>query len=137
MIVGKLPHRSDLLYELNRVAKHQGLKAGFIQVLGALQRARLSFYDQQKRAYLELDFDAPHEIVSGTGNISVRDDTPYVHLHLGIADSSGRVVGGHCLEGCTVFAVEYVIIPFVGMAPRRTYDATTGLYLWEKESYSF
>ncbi len=47
MIVGKLPHRADLLYELNRVAKNQGLKAGFIQVLGALQRARLSFYDQQ------------------------------------------------------------------------------------------
>lgn len=137
MIVGKLPHRADLLYELNRVAKNQGVKAGFIQVLGALQRARLSFYDQQKRAYLELSFDSPHEIVSGTGNISVRDDNPYVHLHLGIADSSGRVVGGHCLEGCSVFAVEYVIIPFVGITPRRVYDPTTGLYQWEKESYSF
>jgi uncharacterized protein len=135
MVIGKLPHRTDLLYELNRLVKKRAISAGVIQVIGALSRAHLSFYDQQKRAYRELSFEAPHEIVSGTGNISQRDGSPYVHLHLALADQTGRVVGGHCLEGCTIYAVEYVIFPMDGITPKRTFDETTGLYLWDKEYY--
>ena len=136
MFIGKFNHGSDLLYAINRLVRDQSIKAGYIQLMGGLQRARLSYFDQQKRAYRELAFDGPHEIVAGTGNISLRDDTPNVHLHLAIANHEGKVVGGHCLEGCTIYAVEYVIIPFVGVEPRRIYDDKTGLHLWEKDRYS-
>lgn len=138
MIIGKLPFKSDLLRELNKLAAKQNIVAGAIQVMGSLSRARLSFFDQKIRAYRELDFDAPHEIVGGTGNISVRNDTgkPSVHLHLAVADSQGKVLGGHCLEGCTVFAVEFVIWPFNGPAPKRVIDHTTGLILWENALYT-
>ncbi|MSM39813.1 MAG: DUF296 domain-containing protein [Geobacter sp.] len=137
MIMGKLPFRGDLLRELNRCAAAQDIQAGTVQVIGSLSRARLSFFDQKIRAYQELDFDAPHEIVSGCGTISLRDDKPTVHLHLAVAGSDGRVMGGHCLEGCTVFAVEFVMVPFRGEAPRRGIDAgDTGLLLWEKALYT-
>ena len=103
--------------------------------MGSLGRARLSFYDQQMRAYRELDFDASHEIVAGTGNISLRDGAPQVHLHLAVADSQGKVFGGHCLDGCRVFAVEFAIWPFTGAVPKRVPDADTGLLLWEEALY--
>lgn len=135
MYIGKLPHKSDLLYELNRLVKHRGIDAGIIQLMGGLSRAHLSFYDQQNHAYQELSFETPHEIVCGTGNISRRDGNPYVHMHLALADRTGRVVGGHCLEGCTIFAVEYVIFPLNGIKPERKYDEATGLYVWEEEFY--
>jgi uncharacterized protein len=138
MVIGKLPYKSDLLRGLNKIAAAQGIKAGVVQVMGSLSRARLSFYDQKIRAYRELDFDAPHEIVAGNGNISLRsgDGVPTVHLHLAVADSQGKVVGGHCLEGCTVFAGEFVIWPFTGTPMRRMLDHATGLYLWEQALYS-
>jgi uncharacterized protein len=136
MIIGRLPYKSDLLRELNRFVTAQGIQAGVIQVMGSLGRARLSFYDQLMHAYRELDFDAQHEIITGTGNISLRDGATSVHLHLGVADSQGRVFGGHCLEGCRVFAVEFTIWPFTGTPPRRVPDADTGLLLWEERSYS-
>jgi len=138
MIIGKLPYKSDLLRELNRLVTHRNIEAGAVQVMGSLSRARLSFFDQKMRAYRELDFDAPHEIVAGAGNISLRTDTetPSVHLHLSVADSQGKVVGGHCLEGCTIYAVEFVIVPFTGPPPRRTLDQATGLLLWEHPLYS-
>jgi predicted DNA-binding protein with PD1-like motif len=138
MILGKLPYKSDLLRELNKLATHQKIKGGVVQVMGSLGRARLSFFDQKIRAYRELDFDAPHEIVAGNGNISLRTDdgVPAVHLHLAVADSQGSVVGGHCLEGCLVFAVEFVIWPFNGPPPRRVLDNATGLFLWEQAIYS-
>ena len=138
MIIGKLPYKSDLLRELIKLTAKQNITAGAVQVMGSLSRARLSFFDQKIRAYRELDFDAPHEIVAGNGNISLRNDdgVPTVHLHLAVADSQGRVVGGHCLEGCLVFAVEFVIWPFCGPPPRRVRDNDTGLLLWEHALYS-
>ena len=138
MLMGKLPYRSDLLRGLNRVAAAQGIKAGVVQVMGSVRRARLSFFDQKIRAYRELDFDGPHEIVAGSGNISLRDGdgSATVHLHLAVADSNGQVVGGHCLEGCSVYALEYVIWPFSGPGPRRVADHATGLHLWEKALYN-
>ena len=135
MIIGRLPYRSDLVRGLNKLAQDQGIQAGVVQVIGSLGRARLSFFDQKMRAYRELDFDAPHEIVSGTGNISRRDGKPTVHLHLAVADSEGRVVGGHCLEGCLVYAVEFAIWPFAGKTPQRAPDGATGLLLWEDGLY--
>jgi uncharacterized protein len=136
MIIGRLPYRSDLLRELNKFAKAQGIEAGVVQVMGSVGRARLSFYDQLLRAYRELDFDSPHEIIAGTGNISLRDGAPHVHLHLAVSDSQGQVHGGHCLDGCLAFAVEFVIWPFTGTAPRRVPDANTGLLLWEEPFYA-
>ena len=137
MIIGRLPYKSDLLRELNKIAAQQEIKAGVVQVMGSLSRARLSFFDQQIRAYRELDFDASHEIVSGTGNLSLRSDdgVPFAHLHIAVANSTGNVVGGHCLEGCTVYAVEFVIWPFCGTPPRRVLDNATGLLLWEQALY--
>ena len=135
MIIGKLPHRSDLLYELNRLVKSQSVNAGIIQVIGALSRAHLSFFDQKKRAYQELSFEEPHEIVSGNGNVSLKDGVPHVHMHLALANSTGSLVGGHCLEGCTIYAVEYTIFKLDQIEPKRVFDEATGLYLWENERY--
>lgn len=135
MIIGKLPYKSDLLRALNKIVATKGIKAGVVQVMGTLGRARLSFFDQKLRAYKELDFDTSHEIVSGMGNISCRDSAPSVHLHLAVADSEGKVVGGHCLVGCRVYAVEFAIWPFNGKAPQRTLDQATGLFLWTEGVY--
>ena len=137
MILGRLPYKSDLVRELNKLAANQKIQSGVVQVMGSLGRARLSFFDQKIRAYRELDFDAPHEIVAGNGNISLRTDDgiPSVHLHIAVADSQGNVVGGHCLEGCLVYGVEFVIWPFNGTPPKRVLDHDTGLLLWEQSLY--
>jgi predicted DNA-binding protein with PD1-like motif len=135
MIIGKLPYKTDLLRELNKFANEHDVAAGFVQLIGSLSRARLSYYDQQTHAYQVIDFDAPYEIVAGTGNISLRDGSPYVHIHVAVSDRDGKVIGGHCLDGCLVFAVEFIMWPYRGPAPRRTLDAATGLFLLEKNSY--
>ncbi|GLI38528.1 DNA-binding protein [Geobacter hydrogenophilus] len=135
MFMGKLPHQADLIDALTETARANGIRAGAIQVVGALQRAKLGFYDQWSKTYREIPFAKPLEIVSGMGNISLRDGKPFVHLHLSLSDEEGKVFGGHALEGCTIFAAEYAIMPLPGSAPVRTFDETTGLFLWEREQY--
>ena len=135
MFMGKLPHHADLIGALTDATRVNGIQAGAIQVMGALQRAKVGFYDQWSKTYREIPFAKPLEIVSGTGNISLRDGKPFVHLHLSLSDEEGKVFGGHAMEGCTVFAVEYVIMPLPAGAPVRVFDETTGLFLWEREQY--
>jgi predicted DNA-binding protein with PD1-like motif len=135
MFMGKLPHKADLIGALTETAGANGIQAGAVQVMGALEKATLGFYDQRSKAYRELLFASPLEIVSGTGNISLRDGKPFVHLHLAVSDEEGKVFGGHAMEGSIVFAAEYVIMPLPGTAPVRTFDETTGLFLWEREQY--
>ncbi len=135
MFMGKLPHQTDLIGALTEAAAVNGIEAGALQVVGALQGAKLGFYDQWSKTYRELPFAKPLEIVSGLGNISLRDGKPFVHLHLSLSDEEGKVFGGHAMEGCTVFAAEYVIVPLPGAVPVRTFDETTGLYLWERKQY--
>lgn len=135
MFMGKLPHQSDLIGALTEAAAANDIRAGALQVIGALRGARLGFYDQWSRTYRELAFAKPLEIVSGMGNVSLRDGKPFVHLHLALSDEEGKVFGGHALEGCTVFAAEYIIIPLPGVTPVRGFDETTGLHLWEREQY--
>jgi hypothetical protein len=64
------------------------------------------------------------EIVSLSGTIASFGGS---HLHLSVADSSGRVLGGHVKEGCIVHTtVELVIGVLEGYAFHREIDPDTG-----------
>ena len=72
------------------------------------QRA-FAYYEQGDQRYRELESDTHHEIVGFTGNVSLRDDRPFLHAHATFADATGATVGGHLLRGCEVFVAEVMI----------------------------
>ena len=54
-------------------------------ITGAVRRARYAYYEQADRRYLELETHTHHEIVGFTGNVSLKDDRPFLHAeHLGL-----------------------------------------------------
>jgi predicted DNA-binding protein with PD1-like motif len=104
---------------------------GEIRAIGALQRARLAFYDQHSHAYGERSLDQPLELVTLLGNVSRRDGGTAVHVHATLADHDGVCIGGHVAPGCTVFACELFLQELVGGEPlERGLDDKTGLSLW-------
>ncbi len=46
------------------------------------------------------------EIVSLAGTLSSEGS----HLHLSVSDSTGKTIGGHLLEGCTVYTTAEIVI---------------------------
>ncbi|HET8776993.1 MAG TPA: PPC domain-containing DNA-binding protein, partial [Candidatus Limnocylindria bacterium] len=102
--VGRLETGSDLVAEIERFCLEQGVVAAQVTVIGALRRAAYAYYEQDDHRYLELSSETHHEIVGFTGNVSLRDDKPFLHAHATLADASGATVGGHLLRGCEVFA---------------------------------
>jgi predicted DNA-binding protein with PD1-like motif len=128
--VGRLETGSDLVAEIERFCREQGIVAAQVTVIGALRRAAFAYYEQQDHRYLELSSETHHEIVGFTGNVSLRDDKPFLHAHATFADANGTTVGGHLLRGCEVFAAEIMIRELSGVSLVRSFDEETGLSLW-------
>jgi predicted DNA-binding protein with PD1-like motif len=130
VFMGKLTHGADLLEELTEVCRRENLHLGRVEALGAVQRARLAFYDQQTREYQFLELDQPLEIIKLVGNVSIKDRKPMVHAHITLADEAGKAFGGHLAPGTVVFACEFILQAFEGPVFERGFDEQTGLPLW-------
>jgi predicted DNA-binding protein with PD1-like motif len=128
--VGRLETGSDLVGEIERFCAEQSVVAAQVTVIGAVRRASYAYYEQDDHRYSELSSETHHEIVGFTGNVSLRDDRPFLHAHATFADASGTCVGGHLLRGCEVFAAEVMIREITGVELVRHPDPATGLALW-------
>jgi hypothetical protein len=128
--VGRLANGSDLVEEIERLCAEQGVLAAQVTVIGAVRRASYAYYEQVDHRYVELESATHHEIVGFVGNVSLRDDRPFLHAHATFADASGATVGGHLLRGCEVFAAEVMIRELGDVSLVRVHDEQTGLALW-------
>ena len=130
LYMGRLPYGSDLLEEMTKICQNEDIRLGKIEALGAVQRASIGFYDQKSRQYQFHQLDRPLEIAGLVGNVSIKDDKPFVHAHITLSDETGRAYGGHLAAGTVVFACEITITVFDGPAFERDFDQETGLPLW-------
>lgn len=128
--VARLPRGGDLVEEILAVANEHAVTAAQVWAIGAVQRARIAYYDQTGRTYREIDLDAALEIASLIGNISLRESRPALHAHAVFADEAGRTHAGHILRGCVVYACELLLTEFTGATLERVHDESTGLPLW-------
>ncbi len=128
--MGRLPQGSDVLVSLGEIAKKNGIKSGQIQLIGAVQCAVVGYYDQDNMVYKTLRLEGHYEVLCLTGNISLKDEEPFIHAHVVLGDAKGICYGGHLMEGTRVFAGEYIVREFVGEEMKRVFDEKTGLYLW-------
>jgi len=132
-IIGHVERGTDLYDSITRIAHQYNIKLGRVTGLGAVQRAKLAYYDQKEMKYNDFDLNEPMEIVSMYGNISLKNGKPFVHAHVVLSDKKGNARGGHLLPGSSVFACELTIEEFEGPELIRGFDERTGLTLWPKE----
>ena len=112
-----LSRGDDLLEVLASFARSNGILAATITLLGSVTRADLSWYDPETADYRTFVVEEQLEVASGTGNISLFEGAPLVHVHAVFADSSGKAFGGHINPGTTVFALEATVQELVGEPP--------------------
>ena len=128
-LIVRLKHDADLIQSITELAKNKGIEAGSFTAIGALKRAKLGYYDQKNHEYREMKIDSPHEMASCVGNVSLKDEEPFTHVHVVLADEMGNTKAGHLFEGI-VFAAEVHLRQLEGPKLERKYDEVTGLSLW-------
>jgi predicted DNA-binding protein with PD1-like motif len=95
----KLEPNDDILEALTKAISDNSIQTGFFTMIGALKTANLGYYSLDQKNYKNLTMHEPVEIVSCSGNITLKDTVPMIHAHLVIADDKGHAFGGHLLPG--------------------------------------
>lgn len=113
---------AELKSELARVAKAHGLKAAsVVSCVGSLTGVSLRYANQPEATAVA----GPLEIVSLVGTLGPDG----AHLHLAVADGSGRTLGGHLAGNAVVYTTaEVVLAELEGAVFRRLPDARTGYH---------
>lgn len=128
--VMRAEHDSELVSSITEFAREKGIKKASFTAVGAVKRAKLGYYDQQKHEYTTFSLEGPHEIASCVGNISLKEGQPFAHAHAVLADEKGNTKAGHLVEA-TVFAAEVHLQELTGPELVREHDEITGLSLWK------
>jgi len=131
---GRFDHAEDLLGSLTAFADKYNINMAVFSAIGAVVSATLGYYDQKKKEYVSYREPHPLEIISCTGNISLKEGTPFVHAHAVLSDGKGRTTGGHLFSETPVFAGEFYVQELTGSPFSRIHDETTGLMLWRNET---
>ncbi|WP_336001296.1 PPC domain-containing DNA-binding protein [Halorientalis halophila] len=126
--VARLDHGADWRGQIEAFADDEGIDAAFFYGLGAVQDARLMFYDQDDQEYEPIEFDEPLEVVPAVGNVSWLEGERFAHTHVTLSRADGSVVAGH-LDSATTFAGELYVREFDAKL-ERAHDETTDLDLW-------
>ncbi len=135
VVMRRLVAGGDLLEELNKLVKFEGIELGALSGIGALKKAAVGIFDVEKREYIINKFDEEMEICALTGNVSLKEGEPFIHAHLSLSDRRGRAFGGHVMPGCEIFVAEVVLWELEGEPLERCpRDDCGGLALWAAEN---
>ncbi|MBR1630572.1 MAG: DNA-binding protein [Paludibacteraceae bacterium] len=121
-------NHADLIPALTEFCVDKKIAAGIISGIGAVDRARLGFFDFDKRQYAEQLYEEQMEMASLNGNITTKDGRPYLHLHATFGKKDYSVVGGH-LVGARIYGACELFIETIDQTILRTMDNETGINL--------
>lgn len=113
-------------------AKTQNIGSSFIHALGAVSALELGYYHLDKKDYSWKVFNEDLEIASLTGNISMVDNEPFVHMHGVFANESLITFGGHIKRAEVGATCEVYLVNF-DMDISRKFDEEIGLKLLDLE----
>lgn len=93
-IILRLDKGEEVMTCIYNLAEKLDIKAASLTGLGATDDFSLGVYDGVSKTYKEKSYKTQHEISSLVGNITTKDNKPYLHVHATMA-SLDKVVGGH------------------------------------------
>lgn len=131
LYVLSVDNHTSIADALMAFCEKKGIMAGSVSGIGAISSATFRFLDPATKQYVDKTFDEQMEITNLTGNISRKDDKPYLHLHVTAGRRDYTCVGGHLLDARVNGACELLVEHFVFTHLGRRFDEETGLNLYD------
>ena len=116
----------DMQEKLKEACRLHNVKTAVVlSGLGQLKKIQLGYF-KEKNNYNPENFDAPHELLSLTGNICNQDGIYILHLHVVLGNKIKNTVGGHLIEGKVEITNEIVLLK-TDINIKRKIEEKTGL----------
>jgi hypothetical protein len=126
-----LDNHVSIVEALTAFCTEMRITAGTVSGIGAISSATFRFLDPVTKQYVDKTFDEQMEITNLTGNLSVKEGKPYLHLHATAGRRDYTCVGGHLLDARVNGACELVVDDFGMNEFGRRFDEETGLNLYD------
>ena len=131
VIVGKLEPDEDIIDAITDLVKTHNITSGFINIIGALKKITIGFFDLKSMNYKFKSFDEAVELISCKGNISYKEGEPIIHLHVVIGREDFSLIGGHLSQPSIVSVTGEVFIFEIAEKLNRAIDPKFGLTLMD------
>lgn len=131
VIVGKLEPDEDIIDAITDLVKQHNITSGFINIIGALKKITIGFFDLESMKYNFKTFDEDVELISCMGNISYKEGDPIIHLHVAIGREDFSLIGGHLSQPSIVSITGEVFIFEIAEKLNRAIDPKFGLTLMD------
>ena len=121
--------RGEYLFEnLKKFCQDKKVYSAFFYGLGAVDFAKLGYYNLRSKKYRNKIFKKSFEIASLTGNISLHKDEIIIHAHGVFSDPGFKAVAGHVDDEKIAVTAEMYLVS-LGSKVRRKYNPDIGLNL--------
>ncbi len=91
-----------------------------VGAVGMVRQVTFGWFNGQE--YLKTDFDEVFELLALNGNVSIKDQTLYPHLHAALSRLDHTTVGGHLLRAVADHNLEVFIKPLATIRLTRQFD---------------
>jgi uncharacterized protein len=97
-MVIRLDKGDNFIEKMKEVVASEDLKGAHFTAIGACSRVVLSYFDLEKKEYLDREFNENFEILNLTGNIGHAGEEIVIHTHGVFGNANYSTVGGHVSE---------------------------------------
>lgn len=126
--VVRIDKEVEVIQYLADYAQRNNITVATLSAIGATDNAVVGAFDTDTHQYHSHHYTDKMEILSLVGNMTTKDNAPYIHLHAMLGMPDGSVVGGH-LNSCTVSATCEMFIVSYSDSIDRQFDDNIGLNL--------
>lgn len=126
-----LDNHVNIMEALAAFCKEKEIFTGKVSGIGAICSATFRFLDPATKTYVDKTFEEQMEITNLTGNISCKDNKPYLHVHITASRRDYSCIGGHLLEARVNGACELYVEDYYLTHTGRRPDEETGLNLYK------
>ena len=124
----RVPEEVELIKYLTEFAIRNNIKMAYLSGIGAFSEVKMGYFVREKNAYEPIEYNRLMELISLTGNISIKEGKPVPHIHVVLGDRHGHTVGGHLLEA-KVYMVEILVVELLGPILERQ-EVAPGIWFW-------
>ena len=128
MKIVKINPGEELRDKIEKFCAENNIKTAWINALGSSEELELAYYNLSNKEYETKIFNERLEIVALVGNVALKGDKPFAHIHGTFSRPSMEVIGGH-INKCVISATCEVSIWPSEKILERKYDGQTGLHL--------
>ncbi|MBD3193540.1 MAG: DUF296 domain-containing protein [Candidatus Lokiarchaeota archaeon] len=129
VIVERVMPGEELTDSITEIVKKHKIKSGLINVIGALNKFTVGYFDIDNKEYLFKTFKENVELVSCMGNVAYKDGEPIIHLHFMIGRPDYSIIGGHLGQPSIVSVTGEVYIYEIDQKLTRVNDPQFDLSL--------